>query len=231
MWTATATELCARVVVNAAGLHALDVARLFAQPGLELAAAALRERQLLRLPRQKPVHPSRLSGAGGRRARHPCDARPRWPHALRAERRVAARRHASGGSRLRRRSAPRGGVLCGDQERTGPRFPTGASSLHIPACGRRSAARANRPRTSRFTRKRRRARRASFSSSGSSRRGSPRRLAIAAHVAALLERAPLRASEAVDERGRDVQRRPAEQLALQLEARAVSRRSGSANHT
>ena len=31
-----ATELCARVVVNAAGLHALDVARLIAQPGLEL---------------------------------------------------------------------------------------------------------------------------------------------------------------------------------------------------
>ena len=34
-----ATELHARTVVNAAGLHALDVARLIAQPGLELPAA------------------------------------------------------------------------------------------------------------------------------------------------------------------------------------------------
>jgi glycine/D-amino acid oxidase-like deaminating enzyme len=54
--------------------------RLCGRPG---AAARARQGQLFFLQRARRVQPARLSGAGAGRARHPCHARSRRPHAVR----------------------------------------------------------------------------------------------------------------------------------------------------
>ena len=56
------------------------------------AAPCARQGQLFRLPGQAGVLAPDLSGAGRRRARHPCDARHGRPHALRPGRRMDRRR-------------------------------------------------------------------------------------------------------------------------------------------
>ncbi len=109
------TELHARAVVNAAGLHALDLARLIAQPGLALPPPRFAKGNYFVCGGKSPfthlVYPVPEDGGSAFTLRL-----ARRPHALRAERRVAPRGHASGGARLRRRRAPRDGVLRGDQD-------------------------------------------------------------------------------------------------------------------
>ena len=104
-------EIEAGVLVNAAGLHAQEIARRI--DGLDAgadSARVVRQGQLLRARRPLAVHAPGLSGPRAGRPRRPPDARPRRPGALRPRRRVARRRLARR-DRLRGRSGAQRGLL------------------------------------------------------------------------------------------------------------------------
>ena len=132
-------ELAVDAVVNSAGLgaQALGAAHRGLSGGARAAARA-RARQLLRLRRAAGVLAADLSGAAHRRrARHPCDARSRRPHAVRSRRRVDR------GGELQRQSGAREVVL-----RQHPALLAGAARQFIAARLCRRPAEADRGRAS-----------------------------------------------------------------------------------
>ena len=136
-----AGELAVDAVINSAGLGAQALARATEDypPGARAAARA-RQRQLFRLCRPAGVLAPDLSGAAHRRrARHPCHARSRRPHALRPRRRVDR------GRELRRQSAPRGSRSTPASAATGRRCRTTRCSPTMPASARSSPGRASPP--------------------------------------------------------------------------------------
>ena len=127
-------------VVNSAGLGAQALARATeGYPRSARAAPRARQGQLFRLRRQAGVLASDLSGAGRRRARHACDARPGRPHALRPRRRMDRDARATRSIRSARTRSTR---ACAPISR---RCRTIRWCRTIAASARSSPARASRP--------------------------------------------------------------------------------------